>query len=39
VADIRTAVDRGVEKARADGTLVYSIVIPAPRKELLDALL
>ncbi len=39
VADIRTAVDRGVEKAREDGTLVYSIVIPAPRKELLDALL
>jgi microcompartment protein CcmL/EutN len=39
VANIRTAVDRGVEKARADGTLVYSIVIPAPRKELLDALL
>ncbi len=39
VADIRTAVDRGVERARGDGTLVYSIVIPAPRKELLDALL
>lgn len=39
VADIRTAVERGVERAREDGTLVYSIVIPAPRKELLDALL
>lgn len=39
VADIRTAVERGAERAREDGTLVYSIVIPAPRKELLDALL
>jgi len=39
VADIRTAVKRGEEKAGKDGTLVYSIVIPAPRKELLDALL
>lgn len=39
VSDIRTAVERGVERAREDGTLVYSIVIPAPRKELLDALL
>jgi microcompartment protein CcmL/EutN len=39
VADMRTAVERGEERARRDGTLVYSIVIPAPRKELLDALL
>jgi len=39
VADIRTAVERGEERARKEGTLVYSIVIPAPRKELLDALL
>jgi microcompartment protein CcmL/EutN len=39
VADITTAVKRGEERARSDGTLVYSIVIPAPRKELLDALL
>lgn len=39
VADIKTAVERGEERARRDGTLVYSIVIPAPRKELLDALL
>ena len=39
VADIRTAVKRGEEKAGKDGTLVYSIVIPAPRKELFDALL
>jgi microcompartment protein CcmL/EutN len=39
VADIRTAVKRGEEKAGKDGTLVYSTVIPAPRKELLDALL
>lgn len=39
VADIRTAVERGEERAREDGTLVYSIVIPAPRRELLDALL